>query len=149
MEDYVIRLLQLSRAGLTCSQILMQLALEARDESNPSLVRSMGGLAYGYGHGKGHCGVLTGACCVLALYADNGSSPETPSERLPLMLQELNDWFDERVTTRFGGTTCESIVGKEGPAASRQKCGAILMETHTKILSILETHGIDGFHTGE
>jgi hypothetical protein len=142
MEDYVIRILQLSKEGLSCSQILMQLALEARGESNSALVRSMGALAYGYGHGKGHCGVLTAACCALALHTDNGSSPDTQSERLPLMLQELNDWFDERVTTRFGGITCESIVGKEGPQASRQKCGAILMETYAKILSILEAHGV-------
>jgi hypothetical protein len=58
------------------------------------------------------------------------------------MLQELTDWFDERVTPRFGGIACETIVGKEGPKASRQKCGSILMETYAKILNILDAHGV-------
>jgi hypothetical protein len=137
MEDYLIRLLQLSKEGLSCSQLVMQLALEARGEVNPALVRAMGGLSFGCGQGNGNCGVLTGACCVLALYADNEHS-----EKMPLMLQEINEWFTERVASRYGGISCESIVGKEGPMASRQKCGAILMETYAKILNILNSHGI-------
>jgi hypothetical protein len=141
MEDYLIRVLQLSKEGLSCSQILMQLALEARGESNPALVRSMAGLAYGYGQGHGDCGVLTGACCVLALYSGTASSPKPQSEKMPLMLQELTDWFDARVAARHGGKTCEIIVGEAGPTASRQKCGAILMETYAKVLNILDVHG--------
>ena len=144
MEDYLIRMLQLSKEGLSCSQIIMQLALEARGESNPALIRSMGGLAYGYGYGHGDCGVLTGACCVLAFYAGSGSSKETQSERLPLMLQELNEWFNDRVAVRYGENTCEAVVGREGPKASRQKCGAILMETYAQVLNILKAHGFAG-----
>jgi hypothetical protein len=142
MEDYLIRVLQLSKEGLSCSQLILQLALEARGEVNPALVRAMGGLSFGCGQGNGDCGVLTAACCVLALYADNGSTPGKQSEKLPLMLQEINDWFTERVAGRYGGITCDSIVGKEGPMASRQKCGAILMETYAKILKILKAHGL-------
>jgi hypothetical protein len=143
MNDLMLRLLQLSRKGYGCSQILMRLFLEARGEENPALVRSMAGLAYGCGAGRATCGTLTGACCVLALYADTGRDDETASERLALMLQELSDWFDETVGSAHGGTACETIVGAGGPAAARERCGVIVADTYAKLLEILTANGFD------
>jgi Putative redox-active protein (C_GCAxxG_C_C) len=143
MDDIKIRMLQLSGQGYACSQILMRLILELRGEDNPALVRSMAGLAYGCGEGRATCGTLTGACCVLGLYAGKGKDDETGSERLMLMLQELTDWFEERIGGRHGGTVCEIIVGEEGPAAAGQRCGTIVAETYTKVLEILSANGFD------
>jgi hypothetical protein len=143
MTDVDIRMLQLAQKGYTCSQILMRLCLEVRGEENPALVRSMAGLAYGCGAGHATCGTLTGACCALGLYAGKGSDEDPGSERLMLMLQELSEWFDRHVGDRHGGISCEGIVGADGPAAARQRCGAIVGDTYAKVLEILAANGFD------
>ncbi|MGD9365839.1 MAG: C-GCAxxG-C-C family protein [Desulfobacteraceae bacterium] len=143
MDDTLIRILQLGQQGYTCSQIIMILGLELRCEENAGLVRALGGLAYGCGSGHGSCGVLTGGCCLLALYAGKGGDEETPSDRLMLMLQELNDWFSQHAGCTLKDMSCDAIVGEAGPEASRQRCGAILAETYGKVLEILYANGID------
>ncbi len=143
INDITIRMLQLSQRGYGCSQILIRLFLEARGENNPALVRSMAGLDYGCGGGRATCGTLTGGCCALALYAGKGQDDESGSEQLMLMLQELSDWFEEKVGRTHGGIACDIIVGEEGPAAARQRCGAIVADTYTKVLEILAANGFD------
>jgi Putative redox-active protein (C_GCAxxG_C_C) len=143
MEDTQLRMLRLGKKGYTCSQIILLMGLELRAETNPGLVRAMAGLAYGCGSGQGTCGVLTGGCCLLALYAGKGSDEERPSERLTLMLQELTDWFVERAGCDESRISCEAIVGEAGPAASRQRCGAIVADTYAKVMEILVANAID------
>jgi hypothetical protein len=143
MDDTMIRMMRLAQKGYTCSQILILLALEARGEQNPALVRAAGGLAYGCGTGKGSCGVLTGGSCVIALFAGKGSDEEQESDKFMLMLQELSDWFSERIGNQYGGIECEAIVGEEGPAAARQRCGTILAETYVKVMEILISNGFE------
>jgi hypothetical protein len=143
MDDTMIRMMRLAQKGYTCSQILILLALEARGEQNPTLVRAASGLAYGCGTGKGSCGVLTGGSCVIGLFAGKGSDEEQESEKFLLMLQNLSDWFFDHVGSQHGGIECQTIVGEEGPAAARQKCGAILAETYAKVMEILIYNGFD------
>jgi hypothetical protein len=143
MDDILIRMLQLGQKGYNCSQIIMLLGLELRGETNPQLVRAMGGLAYGCGIGRGTCGVLTGGCCLLTLYAGKGRDEEAPSDHLELMLQELNDWFAVRIGCDQGDMSCEIIVGEAGPAASRQRCGALVADTYAKVMEILTANEID------
>jgi hypothetical protein len=143
MDDWMIRLLKLGGKGYTCSQIILLLGLEMRGESNPNLVRAMAGLAYGCGSGRASCGALTGGCCLLALYAAKGSDEETQSEKLQAMLQDLSDWFGNQIEDSSGGMTCETIVGQEGPAASRQRCGSLVADTFAKVIEILQTYEFD------
>ena len=143
MDDTMIRMMRLAQKGYTCSQILILLALEARGEQNPALVRAAAGLAYGCGTGKGSCGVLTGGSCVIALFAGKGSDEEQESDKFMLILQDLSDWFSDHVGSPYGGIECQTIVGEEGPAAARQKCGAILAETYAKVMEILIYNGFD------
>jgi hypothetical protein len=145
MDDLLIRMLQLGRKGYTCSQIILLLGLENRGETNPGLVRAMGGLAYGCGSGGGSCGALTGGSCLLALYAGKGSDEETASDCLALMLQELTDWFALRIEREDGDMSCDAIVGEAGPDASRQRCGAIVGDTFGKVAEILIANGIDPY----
>ena len=58
MDGTVFKMLQLGGKGYSCSQILILLALEARGEENPAMLRAVGGLAYGCGSSMGTCGVL-------------------------------------------------------------------------------------------
>jgi hypothetical protein len=143
MDNTQIRMLQLGQQGYNCSQIMILLGLELRGEENPGLVRALGGLAYGCGSGHGSCGVLTGGCCLLALYAGKGSTHETPSDRLMLMLQELNDWFSQHTGCTPTDMSCDAIVGEAGPEASLQRCGAILSETYRKVMELLVANDID------
>ena len=143
MDDTMLRMMRLAQKGYTCSQILILLALEAKGEQNPALVRAAAGLAYGCGTGKGSCGVLTGGSCVIALFAGKGSDEEQESEKFMMMLQDLSDWFSERVGGQYGGIECQAIVGEEGPAAARQRCGTILAETYAKVTEILIANGFD------
>lgn len=145
MDDLQIRMLKLAARGYYCSQIILQLALEARGEKNPALVRAMAGPAYGCGGGRTTCGALTGGCCLLALYAAKGCDTESQSERLFLMLSELADWFDQAVGGRYGGIACETITGQEGPAAARQRCGGIVADTFAKAMEILAANAIDPY----
>lgn len=143
MDDNLIRMLQLGQKGYTCSQIIMLLGLDVRGENNPQLVRAMGGLAYGCGSGHGTCGVLTGGCCLLSLYAGKGSDEEVVSDEFDLMLQELNDWFAARTGCDQGDLSCDAIVGEAGPTASRQRCGALVADTYAKVMEILVANDID------
>lgn len=148
MNDLMLRMLQLSQKGYSCSQILIRLVLETRGEDNPALVRAMAGLAYGCGGGRATCGTLTGACCAIALYAGKGRDDEAASDRLMLMLQELSDWFWGHVGESHSGVTCETIVGEAGPSAARQRCGMIVADTFTKVLELLAASGFDPFGAG-
>lgn len=141
MDDLMIRMMQYGQQGYSCSQILILLGLEARGCDNPDLVRAMAGLAYGCGSGSATCGVLTGGCCLLAFLAVNGDDSAKPVPELPDMLQSLSDWFVRRAGRSHGGISCEAIVGEAGPAASRQTCGALVMETYGKVLEILAEYG--------
>jgi len=141
MDDLLIRMMRWGRQGHSCSQILLLLGLEACGQTNDDLVRSMAGLAYGCGAGRATCGALTGGCCLLAFMARDDGGSALAAEQLPMMLQELTDWFEARVGQTHGGIACESIVGERGPAAARQTCGALVAETYHKVMEILAAHG--------
>jgi len=143
MDETLIRMMKLKQQGYTCSQVIILLGLAVRGENNPGLVRAMSGLAYGCGSGRGTCGTLSAGCCLLALYAGKGSAEEAPSDRLDLMLQELNDWFAERTGCPSEDMSCNAIVGEAGPAASRMRCGNIVVDTYAKVMGILSDNGID------
>ncbi|MFH1027498.1 MAG: C-GCAxxG-C-C family protein, partial [Pseudomonadota bacterium] len=127
--------------GYHCSQILLLLGLEAQGKSNPDLVRAMGGLANGCGVDGGPCGTLTGAACLLSLYAGKGTDDEYEDEGLKYMLKDLWEWFSLTYGSRYGDITCESIVGDR--TEMRQRCGAIVAGTHAKVIELLTSGGYD------
>ena len=141
MDDIQIRMMELSYNGYFCSQILLILGLEAQGESNPDLVRAMGGLANGCGFSGGPCGTLTGAACLLSLYAGKGTDDEYADDNLTYMLRDLGEWFTGTYGSRYGGTTCEAIVGDS--TEMRQRCGAIVAETYAKVIELLTAGGYD------
>ena len=141
MDQTMLRMMELSFNGYYCSQILLLLALEAQGKSNPDLIRAMGGLANGYGSDKGVCGTLTGAACLLGLYAGKGTDAEHEDEQLHHMLRDLEEWFTRTVGSRHGGITCATIVGDRTEV--RQRCGAIVAETWAKVVELLHVGGYD------
>ena len=81
---------------------------------------------------------MTGACCILGLYAGKGDDREEASEKLPVMMQELSDWFHEHVGGRYGGITCEAAWW-ERTARRRPAGNAVTMvaETYDKTIELL------------
>jgi len=141
MDQNMLRMMELGYNGYYCSQILLLLALETQGNTNPALIRAMGGLAHGSGFAGGICGTLTGAACLLGLYAGKGTDAEYEDERLKYMLKDLGDWFAQTYGSRYGGITCEEIVGDR--TEIRQRCGTIVAETYVKAVQLLNAAGYD------
>ncbi len=137
MDDTTMEMMRLAARGYSCAQIMILLALEARSETDPALVRAMAGLAYGGGTGCGTCGALTGAWCLLGLYAGKGRDEETEAPELQPMLEEITDWFQARIGRDRGGITCAAITGQDGPASARQRCGMLVADTYARAMEIL------------
>jgi len=143
MDDLTIRIMQLSGRGYCCSQILALLALDAQGRQNPDLVRALSGLCLGVGNSGGNCGVLSGAACLLALYAGKGADEEKADEKLPLLYAELTDWFARTVGETYGGINCSDILGEEERQPQPGRCGPILLSTYRQVLEILTENGFD------
>jgi hypothetical protein len=143
MDETTLQILRFSQKGYSCAQIVILLALTPMGTENPMLVRAMAGLAYGCGEGKGSCGVLTGGCCLISLFAAKGRDDETASDRLPVMIAEFSDWFLHSFGAKNGEMTCEAIVGEQGIAAAQQRCGLMVSQVYPKVLEILLSNGFD------
>lgn len=141
MNEYDLDILRLHTQGFCCAQIIVLMALEMQGVENPGLVRAMSGLCVGFSSSQGACGALTGAACLIASYAGKGTAAEEADDRLPLMLSELAEWFEEYATARFGGISCSAIVPDGRPDAS--VCGGMVSECYGKALTILVENGID------
>lgn len=132
------KMMEMGAKGYCCSQIIMALALEARGEENPDLIRAMSGLCQGMGDCQAACGVLSGAVCALALFAGKGEDAETEDPRLALMRSELSQWFHETVAAQYGGVNCCDILGtRECGNPDMGRCSDILAQTHEKLVEIL------------
>ena len=141
MNGQSFRMFELATHGFGCSQILIQIALEEQKRGNPDLVRAMTGLLSGMGCGR-VCGALTGACCVLGLYAGKGSTEEREDPEFNLMLHELVDWFEALYIARYGSIECAAIVGDD-PKLRLARCPEIVAETFCKVQEILSNHQYD------
>jgi C_GCAxxG_C_C family probable redox protein len=141
MNDDSFRVMDLAMQGYQCSQILMAIALEAQGKQNEDLLRAMAGLLGGMGVGK-TCGVLTGGCCVLALYAGWGTPNAAPDERLAAMLTEFVDWFESQYRQRYGSIECVEIV-QDDMRNKMIRCPGIVIESLVRIKEILAEHNFE------
>ena len=141
--DMNLRLMELAGKGYCCSQIMVLLALDETGRENPDLVRASMGLCKGLGDCSGTCGVYTGAALVLGLYAGKGTDMEAADVKLPLMLDELREWFAQ-TTDPFGGTTCGAILdGGECGKPHKERCGALMDAASEETRRILVDAGLD------
>ena len=122
--------------GFHCAQIILREALRARGEENEALVRAMTGLGNGIGGSGNVCGALTGAVCMLSLYAGYATEAEEPDYRLNEMTEELLSWFEET----YDALECEEITDN---SASKKTivCPALTARTYDKALELLTDYG--------
>lgn len=141
MYDPTSRMAELQAQGFHCSQILLLVGLESQGRQNVELVRAMTGLANGLGDTGKTCGGLTGAVCLLGLFAGRGSLEEQEHPQFTVMVQALVNWFETTYGTRYNGIDCQSIL--QDDAWNRMlRCPGMVLETYAKVVSLLEENGI-------
>ena len=139
--DLFDHIMELSRYGYFCSQILAILTLELTGEENPKLVQAMGGLDGGVGYSKNNCGCLTGGACLISYFTGKGSDFEAESPEHKGALAEFSQWFQDEITADYGGINCEDIIGTN--AAKRvEYCPQIIAATYEKCVGILQNRGL-------
>ena len=139
--DLMDRIMELSRYGYFCSQILAILMLEAVGEENPKLVQAMAGLNGGIGFSGDVCGCMAGGCCILSYFtgkpdADSYDSPHHKSAQ-----GEFVRWFTEEMELEYQTIDCRDIT-KGNPAKRVQYCPQIIAQTFEKCMEILEERGL-------
>ena len=145
IDETVTRMIELAEEKYNCSQIMMILSLEQKGWENPELVRAMSGLGDGCGFFNETCGIMTSAAAILGLLAGNGDKPQTQSENLLPVLQDLSEWFQTEIGAHHNGTRCQDIVGdRVGTDEGKQICGGVLLRTHIKVNELLSNYGYSG-----
>jgi len=139
--DDSFRIAEMLAAGMKCSHVLMTLALEARGETDPKLVRAMSGLALGMGQGF-NCGALSAGCCVLGLHAGRAREDEADDPRFAAMLDDFSGWFHTLAEKRWGGIDCADIM-KFDPALKAERCPALIAEVWDEVVATLREKGLD------
>ena len=86
------------------------------------------------------CGALSGAACLISLCAGKGSDAEDAHESFPSMMNELSEWFREKMAESYGGIRCDDILSIR---PDKSACGPIVAETYGKAMEILMNHGLD------
>lgn len=137
MEGSRERMMELALQGLGCSQILVQLALDAEGKEDPDLVRAVSGLHGGLGFTGGLCGALSGGCCALALRAARPSPVPGDDVELNAMIRCLVGWFEEEIGSRHGGIDCAAILGGD-PRNRLSRCPAVVGAVQDKIEELLD-----------
>ncbi len=135
--DLIDRIMELSRYGYFCSQIIAVLVLEAAGEENPKLVQALGGLDGGVGYSKNNCGCMTGGACMLSYFTGKSGALEPESPEHKPALGEFTRWFQDEMTADYGGINCEDIIGTN-PAKRVEYCPQIIASSVEKILEILQ-----------
>ena len=135
--DLMDRIMELSRYGYFCGQILAILALETVGEENPGLVKAMGGLNGGVGFSQGCCGCMTGGACLISLFTGKGGDTEYEDAQHKSALGELTQWFEEEMCAEYGGVECRDIT-RGNPARRVELCPAIIAATYEKCMEILQ-----------
>lgn len=149
MNPMMMELLPLVRQGYCCSQLLLLLMLQARDEQNPDVVRAVHGLCHGIGQSDGPCGLLSGGACALGLIAGKGADDEVPHPMLMPLLNDYATWFYER-TNAYGGQNCGQIAAGLGALSGTADgkpdlalCGDLLAECWGKIMDLVQIYELD------
>ena len=139
--DLEERILELSRYGYACGQILAKLLLETIDEENPALVRCMQGLNGGIGSSGDVCGCMPAGCCLISSFSGKPSDSEFDSPHHRGAMVEFTQWFQHEMESEYGGMDCRDIVGTN-PAKKVQYCPQIIAATYETCMEILEEKGL-------
>ena len=142
MDELLFKMVQWSREGFFCSQILLLLAMEQLQRENPELIRAMGGLNGGVGFCGKLCGALSGGACLISLYAGKGAADELEDSQVNELIAQLAEWFQTEACGAYGGCNCTDIL--EGDPNNRMtRCPQLVQQTFEKATALLTQVGYD------
>jgi hypothetical protein len=128
MIDIETRVSELGLQGHCCTQIMVRLALEERDEQNEQMAEAVGALCLGLFSGIG-CGALAGGALAMWLLAGVPVDGE--------LVTELVEWFRDR----YVFSDCDGILAGDS-SARFTKCPAIVAGTYTEVRGLLDVRGL-------
>ena len=140
--DDLEQMMEFKTQGFSCSQVILKMALEMQGKENPDLIRAMQGLAGGLGYTGDVCGGLTGAVCMLGLYAGRGLPEEEDEPRLMFMIEDLLKWFKQEYGVPCGGIHCENLVGQDRKKVA-EICPNLIAATYQRAKELLVENGFD------
>jgi Putative redox-active protein (C_GCAxxG_C_C) len=129
-----IDILTLKHQGYCCSQIMVIMTLNLMDEKNEDLVDFSRGLCMGGGMETGPCGILTAGMSILAMMA------KKDTDRLALMQESYLGFFQ---SLSVNGVGCKEITGDYFPAPHPETCGRFLIQSFSRLMTILSENGLD------
>lgn len=135
--DLEERIMELSRYGYACGQILGILLLDTLGEENPQLIRCLQGLNGGIGSYGGLCGCMAAGCCIISNFTGKSGDTDFESPHHKAAMGEFTAWFEREMEGEYGGIDCRDIVGTN-PAKKVQYCPQIIAATYEKCMEILE-----------
>lgn len=140
MEELFAHILEQSRLGYSCSQIIVRLALDLDGAENPGLVRAVGALGGGIGGCGMACGCLTGGACAIGYFVCKGEDDEPREDRARQMVAEFVAWFQSEIGRQYGSCDCDAIL--EGDPTNKQsRCPRLVEKSYLKAAEILEANG--------
>ena len=135
------RIMELSRYGYACGQILAKLLLDTTGDENAQLLRCMQGLNGGIGSSGDVCGCMAAGCCLLANFTGKTGDTGYDSPHHKSAMSEFSEWFKEEMMLEYGSIDCRDIVGTS-PAKKVQNCPRIIAGVYEKCMEILEDKGL-------
>ena len=138
--DLEERIMELSRYGYACGQILGILLLDTIGEENPALIRCMQGLNGGIGGSGDICGCMAAGCCLLSWFTGKPGDTDYDSPYHKGAMGEFTKWFIDEMEFQYNATDCRDIVGNN-PAKKVQYCPGIIAATYEKCMEILDRAG--------
>lgn len=139
--DLEERILELSRYGYACGQILAILLLDTIGEENPKLVQAMQGLNGGIGGSGNVCGCMAAGCCILSFFTGKPDDISYDSPHHKGAMGQFTQWFTDEMELEYQSIECREIVGTD-PAKKVQYCPQIIAATYEKCMEILEERGL-------
>lgn len=133
MSNTAKEIRRLAGQGYCCSQIMVKMGLEAKQEENPELLDAVAGLCGGLYSGL-CCGILTGAACLLSLFDKNRAASD--------MIPKLVEWFQMTCKPSYGGISCNDIL-QRNPENRLERCPRIMTETFEKSRELLAEIGYE------
>jgi len=128
-----VRIRNLQQQGYCCTQIMLKMGLEdAGLPEEPALIKAAAGLCGGM-HSGLVCGILSGACALLALLLP---------EKTAALCSKITEWFSNEFKAENDSIDCKDLI-PGGDLDRFVKCPRMLAATYAKVKELLEEHDFE------
>ena len=84
---------------------------------------------------------MTGGACLLALFAGRGKEDESAQRALPMMIEQLSDWFEAGFGAEYGGISCDAILQND-PWNRLTRCPKLVNDTFFMVKQLLKENDL-------